>query len=484
MGAAVRVPLKIGAYEAKSLIANAQRCVNLYVEQNPEDSPFPTTHHLMPGLRLLGSISPSIATGWRCLYTASNGNLFGVNGSSVYSIAAGADGSLVPQALGQIGTSTGFVSMNDNGTSLMGVDGSTGGWTIDIASLDFAQITDAAFYGANRVDVVDGYFILNRPATLQWYISLFQGTSFDPLDFASKTGYSDLLVACIVSLRNVWLFGEQTAECWYNTGDADFTFQRVDGIFLHHGCAATGSLQQMDGSVFFISRDKQGHAMVMRTVGYEAKKISTFALDNEMQSYPTVADAISYTFQQGGHLFYVLSFPTAGKTWVYDLSSAQWTEWVYTDGNGAEQQHLVSSAVFFNGMHVGGDRSNGNLYQIDPDVITDNGQPIVRRRGFPHMLDSGNRVMYREFIADFQVGAQESTGAPGDTAVYLRWSDTKGQTWGNPIASDLGPIGFYQRSVQFQRLGMARDRVFELFWSAPVKTALNGAFLTAMPANE
>jgi len=482
MGSASRVPLTSGAYQARSLIASAQRCVNLYVEENPKDSPFPTTHYLMPGLTLLGAVDS--AQGWRGFFAASNGRFFGVNGNTLYHLTMAANGSLAASALGTLSTAFGPVSMNDNAASLMMVDGSPIGYTVDLTSLEYAQISDPAFYGANRVDVVDGYFVLNRPATTQFYISLFEGITFDPLDFASKNGYSDLLVACIVSRRYVWLFGAQTAEVWANTGASDFTFGRQDGIFLQHGCAAAGSLQQMDGSIFFLTRDPQGQAMVMRTVAFDAKKISTFALDSELQSYEAIDDATSYTFQQGGHLFYVLSFPSAGHTWVYDLSIDQWSEWVSIDNNGDEQAHRVSAAAFWNGMHIGGDRENGNLYLIDPDALTDNGTPIVRRRGFPHMVDSGNRVMYREFIGDFQVGAEESTALPGDTTVYLRWSDTKGKTWSNPIASDLGPLGFYQRSVQFQRLGMARDRVFELFWSAPVKTALNGAFVAATPANE
>jgi hypothetical protein len=474
------VPLVVGAYQARSVIAAAQRCVNLYLEGNPKDSPFPTTHYLMPGLTLLGSVASQF--GWRGFYTASNGLLFGVNGYTVYNIAQSGS-AFTFKALGTLPTAAGPVSMNDNAATLMVVDGSSSGCTVDLTSLQFTTITDPAFYGANRVDVVDGYFILNRPGTIQWYISLYESASFDSLDFASKNGYSDLLVAGIVSRRNIWLFGEQTTEVWYNTGASDFTFQRMDGIFIQHGCAAAGSLQQMDGSIYFLSRDPQGHALVMRTQGYEAGKISTYALDTELQTYARVDDAMSYTFQQNGHLFYVLSFPTAGKTWVFDAASQQWTEWVYTDNNGVEHQHLAACGAFLNGIHVAGDRSNGNLYQIDPNALTDNGQPIVRRRGFPHMIDTGNRVMYREFIADFAVGAEESTYAQGDTQVFLRWSDTKGKSWENPIDADLGPLGDYERSIQFQRLGMARDRVFELFWSAPVKTALNGAFVWATPAD-
>lgn len=57
----------------------------------------------------------------------------------------------------------------------------------------------------------------------------------------------------------------------------------------------------------------------------------------------------------------------------------------------------------------------------------------------------------------------------------LRWSDTRGQTWGNAVPQQFStdPLSSYQ----WNRTGYARDRVFELFWSAAFKTALNGAFI-------
>lgn len=479
--AAKPIPLITGSYQAASLIAGAQRCVNLFIEVNPKDSPFPTTHHLMPGLRLRATASEQ---GWRGGFAASDGSLFGVCANALYAITMDASGGFTLKKLGTLATSTGPVSMNDNSVTLLVVDGTADGYTVDLPTQAFAQVTDAAFYGANRIDVVDGYFILNRPATTQFYISLYQQVAFDSLDFAAKNGYSDSLVAAIAVKRNIWLLGKKTSELWANTGASDFTFERMPGVFLQHGCAAAGSVQQMDGAIFWLASNPQGEGIVMRTVGYEGVKISTFALDTELQTYPSIEDAVSYTFQIGGHMFYVLSFPEANKTWAYDLSSEQWTEWVYTDSNGGENRHRAAFVCFWNRMHVGGDFENGNLYTVEREALTDNGAPIVRRRGFPHLIATGNRVLYRELIADFEVGAEQSQYAPGDTTVYLRWSDTKGKSWGNPISSDLGPLGNYLRSVQFQRLGMARDRVFELFWSAPVKTALNGAFLNAQPVNE
>lgn len=62
----------------------------------------------------------------------------------------------------------------------------------------------------------------------------------------------------------------------------------------------------------------------------------------------------------------------------------------------------------------------------------------------------------------------------------LRWSDTRGKTFGTPVAQAMSTNPYAQ--LQWNRTGMARDRVFELFWSAATDTALNGAFIEVVPS--
>lgn len=469
----MRAALKLGAYEAKSIIANAQRCVNLYVENNPEDSPFPTTHYLMPGLEVKATAAQS---GWRGLYFATNGKLFGVCGNKVYYINDAFD----LTELGTISSSSGVVNMIDNGRSVILVAGSTG-YTITLSDNSFGVINQSSFYGGATVQYGDGYFVLPRPNSTQFYISLAFETNFDALDFAGKTGFSDPLVTLQVTKRYIYLLGSLTTEVWYNAGGAAFPYERMPGAFIQHGCIAPQSAAQMDGAVYWLSQSKEGKCIVVRTENYDAKRISTHAIENEFQSYEKIDDAIGFTMQMEGHFWYVLTFPSADKTWVYDLASSQWTEWLWLDEQGQFRRHRASCFAYAYGKLVMGDWENGKLYEASPDVMTDDGGPISRLRSFAHMVDDGNRVMYREFIADFQVGEGASNG---EVPLYLRWSDTKGASWGNYIEESFGLEGDYLKSVQFQRLGMARDRVFELSWSAPVKTALNGAFVQMIPANQ
>ena len=462
-----RVALSGGAYTAHSLIANCQRSLNLFAEKNPPDSPVPFTYYPTPGTRLLNA-APS--AGWRGLYAATNGKLYGVAGSTVYTIDSGWSFT----SLGTISTSAGPVSMDDNATTLVLVDGSTKGYAIDLAASTMTQIVSDAFYGADRVSYIDTYFLFNKPGTPQFYSSDSNATTFDPLWFANKVAYADYLVTLAVAHREIWLLGQTTSEVWVDAGAAQFPFQAMQGVFIDYGCVAKYSVAKTDNALFWLARDKTGQGIVLRGASYEATRISTHAIEAAIAKYSTISDAVGYCYQQQGHVFYVLVFPTADKTWAYDISTEQWHEWSWLDSDGKDRRHRSNCHAFCYGTNVVGDWENGNLYALDLGVFTDDGSPIKRARGFPHMIADGKRVIYRQFIADMQVG---TATIPGDPIVSLRWSDDRGASWGNPVQGSLGATGEYLTSIQFQRLGMARDRCFELLWSAPVATALNGAFI-------
>ncbi|MCP1173794.1 packaged DNA stabilization protein [Ralstonia chuxiongensis] len=444
--------------------------MNLYPERNPEDAAAAVTHYPTPGLTLVSS--PPVAGESRCIYTATNGARYEVVAQTVYSVSS----KNVYTALGTLTTSTGRVYMVDNGFNVFLVDGSTNGWAIDMASNFMIQISDPSFYGADRVDIVDGYFIFNKPNSQQFYISNYLSISFNSLDITSKSTYPDNLVTLAVMHREIWLFGDQTTEVWYNTGASDFTFGRMPGVFIEHGCVAKHSVAKHDLTLMWLSKDQQGQGIVLLGKNYTASRISTHAIEQEFQTYSRIDDAVGYTYQQGGHVFYVLSFPTANKTWCYDITTGLWHQRGYLEGSGTFSRHRGVCHSFNQGRNLVGDYATGNVYALDPNSYTDNGNPILCVRSFPHIGASGKRALFRQFVADMEVG-QGVAGDLTDPAVFLRWSDDRGFSWGNPVQGSLGKAGDYISVIQFQRLGYARDRVFELSWSAGVKTALNGAYI-------
>lgn len=131
--------------------------------------------------------------------------------------------------------------------------------------------------------------------------------------------------------------------------------------------------------------------------------------------------------------------------------------------------------MFVNGVVLVGDWENGRLLKLDPNIYTDDEQPLVWVRTFPHTVIDNKKVSYTTFEADIQPGTiADQEAAP---LIDLSWSDNKGVSYGNPVSASMGRTGEYFTVPTWNRLGQARDRVFKLRSSADALQSLNGAFV-------
>lgn len=491
-----RVVLTGGAYSAPSLIAGAQRSVNLFPEINPQanQAPVPVTHYPRPGLTPLGA-PPAVGQG-RCLYCATNGDLYAVIDQQVYFI----DPNLNFFNIGALETPAETPCyMADNGTDIVIIDGTAQGYNINMSTRSMTSIGDPNFLGSDRADYIDTFLIFNQPGTPNWYSSLSNQVSFNALDFGTKTAWPDNIIALIACERVVWLLGPKKGEIWYNAGASPFSFQEQPSIIIEQGCAAKYSVQKQDVNVYWLSQSPEGDRMVMRGNNNVAQRISLSSIEAEFRKYPRVDDAIGDCYQIQGHAFYRLHFPTADKTWVWDENTKQWWEDNSIDSNGNLHRSRVAFTAFAYGKNIGLDWQNGNIYQLDPSNFTDNGKPFPCIRSFPHNIDGEfDRVTYWRLIADMETGTGTGTQSiPTENSpwsisfsngfgplsltepplVSLRTSRARGERWGNAVMQPMGAAGLYNTRPTWNRLGYATDMVFELSWSTPMKTALNGAFI-------
>ena len=459
------IALTGGAYQARGLQAGAQSCVNLMSERVPPEQgePVAVAAYPTPGLRLVADYAAANG-GWRGIYRATNGTLFGVVGDQLV-----INSDTAAQVIGTLATSAGPVSMVDDGVELVVVDGSAAGYVVTLAGNVFGTIGDPAFYGADRVACLDGYFVFNRPGTNQFYLSNNVSTSFNPLYIAAKAGL-DTLNSLLVNRRELWLFGERYTEIWSDAGAADFPLAIMAGG-IEHGCAAAHSVTRADGLVFWLDRSRDGQGVVLQGANYQASRVSTHAIEAAIQSYPTIADAVGWTYQLGGHTVYALSFPAADATWCYDLSTQLWHKWE----SGAGHRHRGGCHAAAYGVNLVGDWQDGRLYALSFDCHDDAGAPIQRTRAFPHIRADANRVFHHRLIVDMQCGTV-AAGQP-EPVLSLRWTDDNAQSWSTPVTLGMGAAGAGNTSPQFRRLGMARSRVYEVSWAAPMPTVLAGAWL-------
>ena len=302
-------------------------------------------------------------------------------------------------------------------------------------------------------------------------------TAFDPLDIATKSSAADPIINVVAIHGVLWLVGALSSEVWAPSGAADFYYQRIPGAVINHGCAATYSMSQMDVSMFWLSEDAQGNGIVVRAQETAILRISTNAIEEAIQGYSQISDAIGFCHQIDGHSFFVLTFPTADVTWAYDLSTGQWHRRASIDGNGKLHRWRANCFAFAYGQNLVGDYQNGHLYQLSGSFFSDDGTAIPRIVSFPHIVGNGQRLLYTQFQAKMQVGSIVDTPSSSPPQASLRWSDDAGVTFGNAVMQSIGASGEYITSPQWQRLGMARDRIFELSWSVDADVAIAGAWI-------
>jgi hypothetical protein len=379
--------------------------------------------------------------------------------------------------------------------------------------------SDGAFTGGETCDIVDNYFVYNRPSSQQWGASGLLSPISGNTSYSSKDGSPDNLVALIADHREVYLMGEASSEVWTDIGAVPFPFQRIPGTNTQHGIAAKFSLARLGNSFAYVSRNSRGQAQIMQMNGYIPTRISNHAVENSLANQ-YVDDAIAWTYQLEGHEVYVVSFPTLELTWAYDIASGMWHKWLYTNNNGSYTRHRGNCCAVFQGMVLVGDYQNGSIYELDKQNYTDNGQNIRRLRRAPHLVSDLQRQYFDELQIQFQPGVGTTglsvnllgvflgisyiiypdatlTVGPADTLylgidnqvnsitpttypqAMLRWSNDGGSTWSREYWVTIGQQGKYKNRAIWRRLGMARDRVFEVSISDPVNAVIVSANLKA-----
>ena len=378
----MKTPILGSAYVARSVNAADNRMVNLFPEIVPEGGKEPAFLQRAPGLTTLATVGTGPIRG---LWTYGNYG-YAVSGDTLYRI----DSSWNAVAKGFVAGS-GPVSMADNGTQLF-IAANPQGYIYNVTTDVFQQITDPDFPGAGTVGYIDGYFTFNEPNSQKiWVTQLLDGTSVDPLEFASAEGNPDNVVAVFVDHREVWVFGTNSTEVWYDAGLLDFPLTRIQGAFNELGCAAPYSIAKMDNQIYWLGKDARGQGIVYKAAGYIGQRVSTHAIEWQMQEYANISDATGYTYQQDGHSFYVLNFPSADTTWVYDVATGAWHERA-SFANGDFNRHRADNQMFFNSTTVVGDYENGKIYEFDLNVYADDGVPQKWLRSWRALPTGANNL--------------------------------------------------------------------------------------------
>jgi len=391
-----------------------------------------------------------------------------VFGTTLYTF----NNSYVLTAIGTV-DGTDRVSMANNGNQLVIVTGTGNtGYVYDISTGTLNIITDPDFPGADTVDELDGYFLFST-SNGQWFISqLGDGTQYDALDFVTNEKAPDDTLAVREDHGEVFCFGEKTIEVWFDSGNADFPFERNGSAQIERGLYARFSVAKDDNTLFFLGND----LLVYRMQGYTPVIISDEGTNTELSNYlkdggqADLQASYAYTYTDHGHKFYVLTVPNRG-THVYDVAMQAWHKRTYWQSS----THHSSIYLDAYGKHFFGGL-NGNLYEMSRDAYDDAGAILKRRRQSKVFSLDDRRLRFKRLKLIMDTGNGLTTGQGSAPLLVIRWSDDNGRSWSNERQLDMGVQGDYLRKIIVRNMGSARARLIEFYLTDPIPFAVADCF--------
>lgn len=468
----VSLPLYSGGYQSDSPWLSSYGCINLFPEPimgenesiNNPNSQGEMTLIGDPGLRLLSNFGGGPHRGM----LNHLGDTYIVSGVSVYKYDVFGSKTVI----GTLTTTTSPVSMSSNGVlggHLTIADGEKM-WVWDGST--FTDYTSSLLYtNPEKTYFMEGYTFITFANKQTFQISdLYDSTSWNALQFATAELDSGNLLALYKYNRQIWLICENVAEVWYNSGN-DFPFDHVPNGLVEWGIAAPNSLASTGNyGLLWLSKNKYGQGEVVRTQGFLAKSVTPSTLLSLWRQYVRIDDAIAFTYQLHGHVFYQITFPTANKTWCYDVTYNMWHEKSSRNAIGVIGKHRAISYTFFNNMHIIGDFENGNIYELDMDTYTDNSQTITRSFTTYHISNKREQLRHNYLELEGESGTNLLSGQGSAPVITLECSDDGGHTFTNARTASWSADAYdFKRIVRWPMLGISRNRVYKISMSDPIK---------------
>lgn len=442
-----------GAYNRSDVGLPQARLQNFYVEKT-EGGPSADARLPRPGLAesyVVGAGPIRVEYQQKGVF---DGDKFVVSGTQVYRETT-LIGSVIGDENARIAASASQLVVVSGGAAYL-YDGAT-----------FAIITDPDLPEVSDVTTLAGRFIYTEVDTDRFFWSVVNDAAdIDGLAFATAEGSPDANVAMAVLGDQLFFFGQITTEMWFPTGDQDAPFQRTQGLRYDRGCAAQGTVVQMDNGLFWLGNDR----IVYRT-GNSPQRLSTHGVEESLRKCSSIETCSGFYVTFDGHSFYVLGIPGQG-TYAYDAATREWAEWT----SYGKTAFRVTSCVMVDGAAYMGDAESGQVWTFDPDQYADGSDVITGLVSCFYPRSAGV-----EF--NFMVGLQAVRGVGNadspEPLVEMRYSDDGGRTWSNWRSVSAGKIGEYGVKAIWQKLGRVRNpgRGYEFRITDPVLKVLSYAVI-------
>lgn len=447
--------------------------INMYAEKAPQDAKNPVTLIGSPGQVAFatcgasGTVCHAIEHG-QYVYVTTTAGLFRVTNAGV--VTQLATFTVLPLA-----------RMATNGTHIMIVDG-VKALAHTIGGSGVTDITaTASFFPSATVAALDSYFVFESVGTGQFFHTELNSTSVDPLSLSTAEAYPDIALAVAAHRRQLWVFGSESIEIFYNFGGTASAFARVDGATIPHGIAGPYAWATNDKGLAYLSAE----GVAYLATGLVPEAISTEAIHDAIEGL-TLSNATVSGFTQSGHAMFMFNVGT--KSFCYDMDTGLW-HGLRDETYGRHRAVCLLNAF---GKLLMGDAASRQVLELREDAYTNSGSTLIAEVILPPIhadqrkakhsvfeieLDTGYGGAAGTVVADVDLSDADdwelTTGngadelqAWGDVETYpvvlLSFSDDDGKTWSDAIEASLGYAGEWLERVQWRRLGSARTRRYRV----------------------
>ena len=462
----------VGSYGAERIPnINPERTVNMFefIDQKAKKPKM-----LLPTSGILQKVNLNVSNGgFRSGFVFEDKAYFVVK-NTIYQI----DSAFVANPLGTIGTDIGYVGVDANDHQLVWVDGDKG-YIFDAVANTFTVIAAAGF-PVKPIDItfLDGFFIVANGDTRQFNLSApYDGTIWDPLDFASLNTHPGTITGVKTLHRRLFVFSQFFTEVWENAGQADFPLRRNNSLLMEYGTTSIGSVYVNFDILMFFAQSRDGVGSIMKVTGTQSIPVSTQALDYQLQTYDNPQDCRAILYKENGLIFYRLNFTQDNHTWVYNVTQSSpehqmWHEEEMLDGS----RHVAQIHIFFQEDNYFGSYKNGILYSVSQNYLDNNGEAIKRLRiTSPFISGTYNYKLIHRLMIDAQHGFSSPNPPNFEPIIYMFISRDDGNTYGNGLRASMGKIGEYLKRTIWRKLGIARNFIFRIEFYEQIRFVILGA---------
>lgn len=473
-----------GSYQHKYRNFNSQRTINFYcVPGTPSEKDknpmalFPTPG-LSPFVKLPGRYFRALKAFRTPLYT----RCFAVVDNQFYELFSN-QSYILWGTLGNIGIGNDKVYLTCDYNNEIGIFQNQASYYFNMNTNTLTQITTNQFPGlVQTADYLDGYTVVSSGG------AVFFNTNSSLANWTITNTYSptfkpDPVVAIAALREEIYNFTSQQIEIYINDGTTPYSRLPRSTVFL--GLVGKETLVTINDGFLFLNRNEKGECSVYLFDGYyTAVPISPLSINWAINSVKeTLDNAYAYVqYTKNGNVWYYLTVPALGTTFMYDIVTKQWTErqslkpFSNVDGSQDTAEFCGRHYTDFAGNHLFADLYSGNVFMEDFTNQTENGQTITRTRISQNFCEEKKRISASGLEIDCNVGDGVITGQGSNPILMLSYSKDAGYNYGQVRNMLLGATGDRSIRARKHKLGDGRDWVVKLVITDPVDIMIQSAF--------